>query len=179
MKKLDSFVHESLRLSTFPVSLTGWRMVTGNAFDFSDGLVLPRGSSFTFPTLNMRLDSDVYQQPEMFDGLRFYRRQKNQNQESEGDGATPSTNASSIANATSYRSLVFGYGRQAFPGRVYSIRLLKLILSTMIMRYEIRYSDSDELVPVMVMLPVGGNPLYLIWSHCLRLRRGRRRWRLE
>jgi hypothetical protein len=66
-------------------------MVTGNdGFDFGDGLVLPRGSSFTFLTLNMRLDSDVYQQPELFEGLRFHRMQKNQNQgqEYEGDSLT-------------------------------------------------------------------------------------------
>ncbi|KAL2795776.1 hypothetical protein BJX66DRAFT_301342 [Aspergillus keveii] len=97
MKKLDSFVHESLRLSTFPVALTGWRVVIcNNGFDFGDGLVLPRGSSFTFPTLNMRLDSDTFEQAEVFDGLRFCRMQKNnqnqnQNQECEGDGATTNT----------------------------------------------------------------------------------------
>jgi hypothetical protein len=71
-------------------------VICNNGFDFGDGLVLPRGSSFTFPTLNMRLDSDTFEQAEVFDGLRFYRMQKNnqnqnQNQECEGDGATTNT----------------------------------------------------------------------------------------
>jgi cytochrome P450 len=41
------------------------------AFTFSDGLTLPKGTAFAFPALSCALDSDLVTDPHEFDPYRY------------------------------------------------------------------------------------------------------------
>ncbi|KAI9369055.1 cytochrome P450 [Aspergillus egyptiacus] len=147
MKKLDSFIQESVRLATSLAPLTGWRLVMGDSFRFSDTFTLPKGSIITFPTYYMRLDPNTYADPEKFDGLRFYK-MKQEEEPADQKQTNLTRSIIIVRKATRHRSLLFGYGRQACPGRFYAIRMLKHMLGEMILRYDIRYAGGEQKKPV-------------------------------
>ncbi|KAL2787036.1 cytochrome P450 [Aspergillus keveii] len=142
MKKLDSFFQESFRMTSGLIPMTGWRLITADSFRFDDNLVLPRGSTIVFPTQCIQLDPNIYPNPGKFDYLRFYRMKEH----------TQSTDARTGKEVPRHDWLSFGHGRQACPGRFYSIRLLKTILGEMMLRYDIRYAGGDRPRPPQIDL---------------------------
>ncbi|KAL3450048.1 cytochrome P450 [Aspergillus insuetus] len=134
MKKLDSFFQESFRMTSGLIPMTGWRLIAADSFRFDDNLVFPRGSTIVFPTQCIQLDPNIYPDPDKFDYLRFHRMKEH----------TQSTDARTGRTIPHHDWLSFGHGRQACPGRFYSIRLLKTILGEMMLRYDIRYAGGDR-----------------------------------
>ena len=51
-------------------------------FRFSDGTILPAGSKVGAPSLILQRDSEVYEDPDMFDGFRFLGKQYADSKES-------------------------------------------------------------------------------------------------
>ncbi|KAL1853614.1 hypothetical protein Daus18300_011737 [Diaporthe australafricana] len=72
MKKLDSFMKESQRLNQ-AVLMTFNRRVARD-LRFHDGITLPAGTYITMPSDSVARDPDIYEDPETFDGFRFYDR---------------------------------------------------------------------------------------------------------
>ncbi|KAL4956496.1 cytochrome P450 [Aspergillus filifer] len=140
MKKLDSFVQECFRMNSMVTPLTGWRVVTSDTFRFDDGLILPRGTLLTFPTIHVQNDPDIHPNPTKFDFLRFYRLK-----EEDRRAGVPSFNRD-----LKTEWLSFGYGRQACPGRFFAVRLLKTIVGELILRYDIRYAGGNRARPAVL-----------------------------
>ncbi|KAI9376180.1 cytochrome P450 [Aspergillus egyptiacus] len=134
MKKLDSFIQECLRMNPGIVMLTGWRIVMADSFRFDDDLTLPKGTTLVFPTAHMFTDPDYFPNPDQFDPLRFYRMKEEARQ----------SGSAALSKDIRFEWLTFGYGRQACPGRFYSLRLLKTILGEIIMRYDVRYAGGER-----------------------------------
>lgn len=125
MHKIDSFVHETLRLdpvgdssldsfhivpitnhsyipSFSPVIMT--RLVL-RPFTFSNGVTIPSGTLLSIPLRAAHVDESIYENPNEFDGFRFAKLRK-----SEGD----ITGSRYQAVAISTESLTFGLGRHAW-----------------------------------------------------------------
>ncbi|KAJ0419472.1 cytochrome P450 [Aspergillus carlsbadensis] len=134
MKKLDSFVEESFRITSGLLPVSAMRRVMADSFRFDDDLVLPKGSSILFPTQCIQRDPNIYPDPDRFDYLRFHGMKEH----------VRNTDSRTGKEVPRHDWLSFGHGRQACPGRFYSLRLLKTILGEMMLRYDIRYAGGDR-----------------------------------
>ncbi|KAL5334345.1 cytochrome P450 [Aspergillus crustosus] len=137
MKKLESFIQESLRMSAGATPLTGLRTVTSSDFRLDDNLHLPKGTFIAFPTRCILYDAEIFPEPEKFDAFRFYKIKE------ENHIAEPKSLRRDIRAGW----LQFGYGRQACPGRFYAINVMKTILGEMILRYDIRLAGGKRTRP--------------------------------
>ncbi|KAL4788980.1 cytochrome P450 [Aspergillus venezuelensis] len=133
MKKLESCIQESLRMSTGLVAITGFRVVTGSGFRVDDSTVIPKNSLIAIPTRCILHDPEIFPEPESFDAFRFSKIKEDDK------------SAESRSNKRDIRAswLAFGYGRQACPGRFYAISTLKTILGEMLLRYDIRLAENQ------------------------------------
>ncbi|KAI3316493.1 cytochrome P450 [Xylariaceae sp. AK1471] len=135
LSKLDSFIRETHRLSpTF--SLSVMRIVKNRPFVFSDGFEIPVGTRIGFAAEGCQQDTDLIGDPEMFDGFRFVRMVDAKSRQEDGVNRW-------AASHTSHSNLTFGYGNHACPGRFITIRLLKLILTRVLLEYDISWNRPD------------------------------------
>lgn len=88
-----------------------------------DGTELPAGSNIAVSVERM-WGSAVYENPEVFDGYRYYNMRKN--------GKTAGTQ---LVN-TGIDSLGFGHGRHACPGRFFAADEAKILMSHLILKYD-------------------------------------------
>ncbi|KAL4968211.1 cytochrome P450 [Aspergillus stella-maris] len=161
MRKLESFIQESLRISSAAVPLSVFRLVESETFRFDEKYVFPRGSLLTFPTRVVQTDSDLFPEPDRFDHLRFYNLKEEILHSGSGSGSMSSPSPLHIAqyfeehtnrvNEEDIRTswLQFGHGRQSCPGRFYALSLLKTILGELMLRYDIRFAGGRRARPAL------------------------------
>lgn len=107
-------------------------------FTLSDGQVIPAGVIIEVPAVAISFDPELFPQPEKFDPLRFYKlRQKAR----DGGGSSESAALNQFVSV-SQNSLTFGYGRHACPGRFFAANELKMILSNMLLKYDIGLANG-------------------------------------
>ncbi|RYC60736.1 hypothetical protein CHU98_g5470 [Xylaria longipes] len=195
LKKMDSFIKESQRLSG---NVTSFIRKVMKPIDLSDGTHLPSGTSLLTPLAGISLDERYYPDPEVFDGLRFWKlRQQQESPASTRSSSptpltptpssttftsSPSTTPSKPATGTSTSSPSsspptssqsppylnksgyqftsigdtnqnFGLGKHACPGRFFAAQEIKLILSHLLLHYEIKLRDGEARPkPVVFMM---------------------------
>ncbi|KAH8768968.1 cytochrome P450 [Diaporthe sp. PMI_573] len=130
MWKLDSFIKETQRLN--PPDLTSFQRKALSDITLSNGLRIPKGSRIVLPTGAINMDRQFFQDPETFDGFRYYRHRA---------ASEDSRNASQMVTVGK-QDLTWGYGRHACPGRYLAEVVLKLLVIEFITRYEIRLPDD-------------------------------------
>jgi ent-kaurene oxidase len=135
MKKLDSFMKESQRLNQ-AVLMTFNRKVA-RPLRFEDGTTLPAGTYITMPSDSVARDPDIYENPEHFDGYRFYDRRM------EGG---KNANRHQFAS-TGPESLAFGQGKNACPGRFFAGVQIKVVLANILLNYDISYPPGQTQRP--------------------------------
>ncbi|KAI9878494.1 MAG: hypothetical protein M1830_000726 [Pleopsidium flavum] len=140
MHLLDSFIRETLRLNP-PGVFGGARSVMHEPYTFHDGLTLEPGTRIAFPMLSPNLDPDNYDDSKKFKGFRFA-----------GPEAIPESQARVSATTIDEKFMSFGYGRQACPGRFFSIRLVKLIFGRLIYEYDIKWAKPTTARPKGMVL---------------------------
>ena len=107
LKKLDSFLKESQRLS--PLGATAFeRKVTG-PFILPDGTKLEKGFYLAVAAEAVGLDESLWDRPDQFDGFRFEKLRQVAGNESRYQFAT-----------TGVESMHFGHGKHACPGRFFA-----------------------------------------------------------
>ncbi|KAF9007208.1 cytochrome P450 [Cyathus striatus] len=128
MKKMESVIQETHRL--MPLSnLQPVRMILKD-YTLDDGTFLPGGTGVTFRTDSVHLDNAVYPHPDRFDGFRFY----NMNLQGQKNNiTTPSRNL-----------IMFGFGKHACPGRLIASLELKLLLSYLLLNYDIKVGKRNN-----------------------------------
>ncbi|EXL39125.1 hypothetical protein FOCG_18114 [Fusarium oxysporum f. sp. radicis-lycopersici 26381] len=131
MKKLDSFIKESQRLNQ-AVLMTFNRKVA-RVLRFEDGTTLGPGTYITMPSDSVSRDPDIYDDPERFDGYRFYERRK---------GGGRDTNRHQFAS-TGPESLAFGQGKNACPGRFFAGMQIKVVLANVLINYDISFPPGQ------------------------------------
>ncbi|KAF9535150.1 cytochrome P450 [Crepidotus variabilis] len=128
MPRVDSFIKESQRLK--PLLINAMERVAVQDYRFSDGTTVPVGTKLTV-NLNSHTSELFFENPTTFDGFRFVqlkeRRLSSGNTEKRFDMVT-----------TGVDSLAFGHGKHACPGRYFAASELKLMLSYVVMNYDVR-----------------------------------------
>ncbi|KAI0103628.1 cytochrome P450 [Nemania sp. FL0031] len=135
MKKVDSFLKESLRLN--PVSMVAFQRKVLKTVTLSNGQVLPAGVTIEVPAVAINSDPDVFTDPDTFDGLRFYRLRKQA-----GEAGSSEKAATNQFVSVSQDSLTFGYGRHACPGRFFAANEIKMIFANALMMYDIKLANG-------------------------------------
>jgi cytochrome P450 len=99
----------------------------------SDGTLLKPGTMLFTPSQAISWDPTLYENPEEFDGLRYY----NLRQRSAAD-----ENKHQFVS-TSKNEMHFGGGRHACPGRWFASHEIKLILATLLLNYDMKLKEGE------------------------------------
>ncbi|KAI1462407.1 ent-kaurene oxidase [Annulohypoxylon moriforme] len=165
LKKLDSFIKESQRLSG---NVTSFIRKVMKPIDLSDGTHLPAGTNLLAPMAGVAIDPRYYPDPDVFDGLRFYKlRQQQQHQSSSNSSPTsstaptpsPSSSSSSLTDdltnpptnpngkwqftSIGDAAMNFGLGKHACPGRFFAGCEIKMVLAYLLLNYDIKLRDGE------------------------------------
>lgn len=130
LRKLDSFMRESQRFN--PPTLLSMHRVMLQSHKLSDGTELPRDSHISMPVNAIQNDPEVTPNPEVFDGLRYF---KLRQQEGETHLHQFSTTQDKILN--------FGHGKASCPGRFFASLEIKIILVRLIMDYDYKFPEGQ------------------------------------
>ncbi|KAK3985449.1 putative cytochrome P450 E-class, group IV [Cladorrhinum sp. PSN332] len=133
MKRLDSFVKESMRVDT-PGSSSFQRKVT-KTFVLSTGQIIPEGVQIEVPAEAIAHDPEIFPNPHEFQPWRFYELRAN----ARGEQAAQHQFVSIGPTV-----LTFGYGRHACPGRFFAANELKMIVANALLNYDIKMPDGIE-----------------------------------
>ncbi|KAF3482589.1 cytochrome P450 monooxygenase [Arthroderma uncinatum] len=133
MKLLDSVIKESQRLK--PAGLLAMKRYATQDITLSDGLVVPRGASLSVST-HGHWEESVYPEPNKFDGYRFLKMKGDHEKDR-------------MANlvATSPDHLGFGHGIHACPGRFFAADELKILLTHILLKYDIKVPEGTDTTP--------------------------------
>ncbi|KAK8128953.1 Cytochrome P450 monooxygenase [Apiospora sp. TS-2023a] len=137
LRHLDSFMTESLRMHSMPqVTVQRLALVPKT---FHDGFHIPAGTQVMFANRPLNHDRDVYPDPERFDPRRFY------------DGRTDGVGNNKQQNphfaTVSDDSINFGSGFHACPGRFFAQDVIKLLLASLLIRYDFKFSEEGQKRP--------------------------------
>ncbi|KAH8897622.1 P450 monooxygenase [Thozetella sp. PMI_491] len=130
--KLDSFLRESQRHT--PLTLLGFlRVVKAPAgIRLQDGTHVPYGTRICMTPHSIGTDPEIVPNAESFDGLRYYNQRCR----------VPTESNKHQYATTDKAHLHFGYGTWACPGRFMASDILKIILTVLLLRYDIRLVDK-------------------------------------
>ena len=130
LRILDSFMRESQRFN--PPTLLSMHRVMLEKHRLPDGVVLPQGAHVCMAVNAIQNDPDVTPQPDVFDGLRYYKmRQK------EGESHLHQF------STTQERILNFGHGANSCPGRFFASLEIKVILVRLITDYDWAFPEGQ------------------------------------
>lgn len=96
----------------------------------SDGTFLRKGSEVMVSSMS-HWDPEVYENPEEWDGFRFYNMRKDLGHES-----------AVMAVTTSPNHTAFGHGQHSCPGRFFAINEVKVAMAHMLMKYDWRLAEG-------------------------------------
>ncbi|TVY42926.1 Cytochrome P450 monooygenase [Lachnellula subtilissima] len=136
LRKLDSFIKESQRLS--PLSMMSHPRVVTSDLTLSTGLVLPKGTRFGVAAYAVHTSADTTtyspsynppgaKSPTEFDGFRFSNLRAIKGMENRHQFVT-----------TSPESLNFGHGNHACPGRFFASNEIKVVCIELLRNWEFR-----------------------------------------
>ncbi|KAI0179442.1 putative cytochrome P450 [Hypoxylon sp. FL1284] len=133
LEKMDSIMKESQRFN--PLLLITFERIITKKTILSDGFTIPKGTTIGVPAQALSMDPDLYPDPEKFDGLRFVK------------AAEKGVSRDQYA-ASNHRSMAFGYGRHACPGRFFASNEIKLIMAYLLLNYDFKFPAAGTDRPV-------------------------------
>jgi cytochrome P450 len=125
LAKMDSFMRESARVNTF--HYLGLNRILQHDFQFSIGPRLPKGTIICVDQDNIHNSPALYENPDEFDALRFYRKRKEPGQETRHQYASNGPDL-----------LTWGDGPQACPGRAFATNTIKILLAQLLLNYDLQ-----------------------------------------
>jgi cytochrome P450 len=132
MKLLDSVMKESQRLN--PLGITGFtRMTMGKGITLPDGSYIPPHTFMEAPIEAIHRDPKLYDNADTFDPDRFLRMRQSTADAGKHQFVTLGTEV-----------LSFGIGRHACPGRFFAANEIKLILVSLLRRFDIEQKEKGE-----------------------------------
>ncbi|KAI1470017.1 ent-kaurene oxidase [Daldinia caldariorum] len=168
LKKLDSFIKESQRLSG---NVTSFIRKVIKPIDLSDGTHLPAGTNLLAPMAGIAVDPRYYPNPEVFDGLRFWKLRQHQHSPSPSSSPSPSPSPAAFTAADEHTpnangrwqftsigdtAMNFGLGKHACPGRFFAGCEIKMVLAYLLLRYDIKLRDGDGRPPPNMFMMTKG-----------------------
>lgn len=139
LQKLDSVLRESQRMS--PPTIMGMKRLFKQTYTFSDGLNVPKGTYACLPTYSIENDPEHTPYPDLFDGLRSYRRRQ---QTWTSDNKLNGNNDEHQFSSTERTILNFGYGKSACPGRYFASLVIKILFVKLLTEYEFKFLPGME-----------------------------------
>ncbi|KAG6040948.1 hypothetical protein E4U41_006539 [Claviceps citrina] len=133
LKLMDSVLKESQRLK--PISIASMRRMTTADVKLADGTVLPK-NKLTLVSAHKHWEAESYEQPQQFDGYRFYKMRQTKGKE----------NVAQLVSV-SPDHMGFGYGLHACPGRFFASEEIKLVLCHILMKYDFRLVEGTDIEP--------------------------------
>nr|Q15FB6.1 RecName: Full=Cytochrome P450 monooxygenase ltmJ; AltName: Full=Lolitrem B biosynthesis cluster 3 protein J [Epichloe festucae var. lolii]ABF20221.1 P450 monooxygenase [Epichloe festucae var. lolii]AFO85405.1 P450 monooxygenase [Epichloe festucae] len=137
LDKMDSVLRESARFTPLSMMTMHRRVQDAKGITLHDGVHLPRGTHVAFPAYHIGRDPKLVSGADIYDGLRWYRKDLGEAQENEAPKhrfVTPDSNY-----------LTFGSGKYVCPGRFIAEHMLKLMMTAVLLRYEFKWPPG---VPV-------------------------------
>ncbi|PGH13919.1 hypothetical protein AJ79_03334 [Helicocarpus griseus UAMH5409] len=135
LTKMDSAIRESLRMN--PLQCRGLlkKVMPNDGIILPDGSYLPQGTWVGLPMRAIHYDDKLYPNPQEYDPYRFSRLKKVV--EMEGHNEIPTSSYFDAAQPSD-KFFSFSYGRSVCPGRWFAVRLLKLMISYVVIHYDIK-----------------------------------------
>lgn len=100
----------------------------------SDGAKIPKGYTAFSPANAINFDPELYPNPDTFDGLRFYNLRH----------SAPENEKKYQLTSLTVEQMQFGAGRHACPGRAIAGHQVKLILSNLLNKYELKLKNGEN-----------------------------------
>ncbi|KAH6875624.1 cytochrome P450 monooxygenase-like protein [Alternaria rosae] len=127
MVKLDSYMKEAVRVN--PPSMSSFNRRVLKDITLSNGQRIPKGVMLEVPSYAVYMDAANYPSPSTFNPFRH------SNLRASGSSIDNARSQFVSANET---NLSFGYGRHACPGRFFATNEIKLVLTRLILDYDIK-----------------------------------------
>jgi cytochrome P450 len=146
LKLMDSVIKESQRIkppgmgkyhslcccsSLSNTDIVSMRRLATDDITLKDGRRIPKDSMVAISG-HWSWDESIYENPDQFDGYRFYKMSKN-----------PETEQMSHLVATSPQHIAFGHGKHACPGRFFAANEVKIALVHMLLKYDFKLDESS------------------------------------
>ncbi|KAG6114714.1 hypothetical protein E4U13_003230 [Claviceps humidiphila] len=144
LKLMDSVLKESQRLK--PIAIASMRRMTTENIKLADGTVLPK-NMLTLVSAHKHWDAESYEQPDKFDGYRFYNLRQVPGKE----------NVAQLVSVTPDH-MGFGYGLHACPGRFFASEEIKLVLCHILLKYDFKLVQGTDIEPRKFGLNMNANP---------------------
>ncbi|KAL0578382.1 hypothetical protein V5O48_003603 [Marasmius crinis-equi] len=129
LRVMDSFVKETQRFSG--VSAVAMTRVAVKPFRFSDGTVIPPGTTVGFAGHAVHQDASVYPSPEEFNATRF----------SDIRTGTDSIKYQTVTPTPEW--LIFGVGKHACPGRFFAVNEIKSMLVYLVRNWDVKFDEGE------------------------------------
>lgn len=97
----------------------------------SDGVQIPKGTHLAVASAPILMDDRNIAHPEEFDPFRSFRRRQDPGETAHHQFATTDAN-----------HLHFGHGKFACPGRFFAANEIKIILATLLLKYDFKYPEG-------------------------------------
>jgi len=130
LRKLDSFIKETMRLSEFSIFITHRKVLKD--FTFSNGMTIPVGCTVTLPFTGINTDPEHYSDPETFDGFRFERMREQEGEDLKHQFVT-----------LDLEYMLFGHGNHVCPGRFFAAMELKYMLAHVLLNYDVKMANGQ------------------------------------
>ncbi|KAI1193514.1 cytochrome P450 oxidoreductase GliF [Nemania serpens] len=131
LKKMDSVMRESTRVNPFSY-LTLYRKLQ-QPVKLSIGPELPAGTNICVDAHHINFSPSLWDQPERFNGLRHYQARQKEGNEMRFKFANVGSDSPG-----------WGDGAQACPGRIFADNTLKIILTHLLLNYDIRLRPGQS-----------------------------------
>ncbi|RYP12159.1 hypothetical protein DL765_007458 [Monosporascus sp. GIB2] len=129
---IDSTIRESMRTSDVAVTNL-FRDVSAGEVDLGDGITVTKGVRMAFPTQNIHLDPEYYEDPKRFDAFRFSRGFEGLDE----TGLQARAQERELIVTPTLSFLPLGYGRHACPGRWFAAQTMKQALVYIVLNYDV------------------------------------------
>lgn len=130
VKQKPLYPHHLLLRSLADDRLVSMRRYVTKDVTLQDGLIIPKGSSIGVSS-HWSWDPSYFENPNEFDGYRFFKMAED-----------PNTQREAQFVSTSPQHLAFGHGNHACPGRFFAANELKIALAHLLMKYDFKLSEN-------------------------------------
>jgi cytochrome P450 len=122
------------------MSLVAFNRIALTDLTLSSGLQIPAGTHFCVPSRNILFDPEVTPNPDVFDGLRYYKMRENI---TEG-------HKHQFASLDGF-NMNFGADRYACPGRFFAFMELKILLAQLLLKFDFKLPPGKSRPSLLVM----------------------------
>ncbi|KAF7337643.1 Ent-kaurene oxidase [Mycena sanguinolenta] len=134
MRILDSTLREVGRV--YSLGFIGLNRVLIKPASLVDGTVVPSGYNITIPLKPIHFDENVYPEPYKFDCFRFSKLRASEHSDVKYGFTTVEKDF-----------VPFGLGKHACPGRFFASMELKIMISHLLLNYDLSFPDGTKEVP--------------------------------